>query len=50
MAEIAALSGVKTNFGGGGIRVGVKRAGVIKVDKVLHFVFVTNYLPIIFPR
>ena len=36
MAEIAALRGVKPNFGGGGIKAGIKRAGVIKTDKVSH--------------
>ena len=36
MVEIAALSGVKPNFGGGGIRTSVKRTGVIKTDKVLN--------------
>lgn len=35
MAEIAALRGVKPNFGGGGIKAGIKRAGVIKTDKVI---------------
>ena len=34
MAEIAARSGVKPNFGGGGIRDFVERAGVMKADKV----------------
>ena len=37
MVEIAALSIVKPNFGGGGIRAGIKRAGVIKADKVDNF-------------
>ena len=32
--EIAALSVVKPNFGGGGLRAGVKRASVIKANKV----------------
>ena len=45
MAEIAALSGVKPNFGGGGIRAGVKRAGVMKADKVCRSSYnnVTEY-------
>ena len=35
MAEIAALSGAKQNFRGGGIRAGLKRAGVVKADNVI---------------
>ena len=35
MAEIAALSGAKQNFRGGGIRASLKRVGVVKADNVI---------------
>ena len=35
VAKIAALSGVKPNFGGGGIKARVKKASVMKADKVI---------------
>ena len=35
MALDTALNGVRANFGTGGIRAGVKRAGVKRTDKVI---------------